>query len=124
MSMGRFRIWLQRVGFVFVITVALVACTPLAQFGVGTTSIAAINSNPAGYETVFIRGEVLQSIGAFGRGAYQVSDGENTIWVVTEAGLPSNSIRVTVEGEVVQGITIAGRNLGVTLREKQRLSGG
>ncbi len=121
--MDRFLIWFQRVGLALMVAATLVACTPLAQFGIGTTSIAAINGDPAGYETVFIRGEVLQSIGAFGRGAYQVSDGENTIWVVTEAGLPSIDTRVTVEGDVVQGITVAGRNLGVTLQEKQRLSG-
>lgn len=122
--MKRGFLWLWRGGWLALVAAVMVACAPLAQLGVGTTSIAAINNDPARYETVFVRGEVLQSIGAFGRGAYQITDGENTIWVVTEMGLPSNDTRVTVQGEVLQGITIAGRNLGVTLREQQRLTGG
>lgn len=115
------RIAVQRVWLVWVLIPFVVACAPLAKFGIGTTSIAAINAAPANYDVVFVKGEVIQSFGVMGRGAYQVATGEDSIWVVTESGLPANNIEITVEGEVEPGITLGGRNLGVTLRERQRL---
>src|ERR1700730_18647056 len=66
-----------------------------------TTSIKTLLSDPGKYDgqTVRIAGEVDQSIGALGFGAYEVKDATGTLPVVTQGGgAPARGTRVGVEG--------------------------
>ena len=85
-------------------------------------TIGMLNSDPGRYRNreVAIRGTVLNSYGALGEGAYEVSDESGSIWVVTQRGVPTKGSRVTVIGKAVNGITYAGRTLGNAVQEKSR----
>lgn len=89
-----------------------------------TVSIGSILADPSrwAHKTVRVQGTVETSGGAVGRGAYAVSDGTGTIWVISSKGIPSRGARVAVEGEIFQGIQVLGQSFGVALREKQHRS--
>jgi len=89
-----------------------------------TVSIGRILADPShwSHKTVRVQGTVETSGGAVGRGAYAVSDGTGTIWVISGRGIPSRGARVAVEGEVFEGVQILGQSFGVALREKQHRS--
>src|SRR5215467_6728460 len=59
------------------------------------TSINQVNGNPARYrgKDVLIVGTVINSFGALGTGAYELSDETGKIWVLTERGAPSKGAR-------------------------------
>ena len=73
-------------------------------------------------KTVRIEGTVQNSVGAIGRGAYEVSDDTDTIWVISSSGVPSRGALVAVEGRVFQGAQFLGQSYGVALREKRHRS--
>lgn len=102
-------------------TVSLTGCNALARFGIGTTSIEAVVNNPMGHSDVIVRGEVTNQFGAFGRGVYEIQDKTGTLWVLTEAGLPSMHSTVTVRGTAAEGVSLGGRNFGVLFTESERL---
>jgi predicted small secreted protein len=97
------------------------SCNQLARFGIGVTSIATVTSNPANFPDVTVRGKVINQVGIFGQGAYELQDDTGTLWVFTQAGMPPLDTTLTVRGKASEGLTISGRNLGVTLTEKERL---
>jgi hypothetical protein len=87
------------------------------------TTIADINRDPSRYagKEVTILGNVVDSFGALGQGAYQMDDGTGRIWVISEGfGVPSNGARVRVTGRVSTGVTLGSRSFGTVLRETQR----
>ena len=105
----------KRLWFVGVV-LAFVACNTK------TTSIKTLLSDPGKYDgkTVRIAGEVNQSIGALGFGAYDVSDGTGTIPVVTQGGgAPARGTRVGVEGTFRAAYTL-GTSSRAVIVEKQR----
>ena len=67
-----------------------------------TTTINQLLAEPGRYadQDVTIAGEVVKSASVLGRGAYQLSDGTGTVWVVTKSGAPRQGARVAVKGRV------------------------
>lgn len=89
-----------------------------------TTSIKTLLADPGKYDgqTVRIAGEVGQSIGALGFGAYEIKDGTGTLPVVTQSGgAPARGARVAVEGTFRAAYTLGTESRAV-LVEKKRVS--
>jgi hypothetical protein len=83
-------------------------------------SIADINRDPGRFtgKEITIRGETSGGVGFFGTGLYQVEDGTGSIMVLSENfGLPPNGTKISVTGQVQQGINFGGKNYGVIFRQ-------
>jgi len=96
----------------------------LAACNTKTTSIKTLLADPGKYDgkTVRITGEVEQSIGALGFGAYQVNDQTGTIPVVTQGGgAPTRGARVGIEGTFRAAYTL-GTSSRAVIVEKKRVS--
>ena len=88
--------------------------------------ISQINADPGRYmnKEVAVVGQVTQSIGAFGKGIYQVDDGTGTLWVISETrGVPSTGARVGVKGHIIPTFTFMGVNYATVLQESGRRAG-
>ena len=88
----------------------------------GVTPIGELLDNPARYDgkTVRVQGEVKESAGGLGLGAYQVKDNTGTLTVVSEhAGPPRSGSKVGVRGRFEALITLGTKSLAV-LREESR----
>jgi hypothetical protein len=88
----------------------------------GVTPIGDLLDNPARYDgkTVRVEGEVKESAGGLGLGAYQVRDKTGTLTVVSEkSGPPRSGSKVGVKGRFESLITLGSRSLAV-LREESR----
>ncbi len=95
----------------------VVGCTPQA-------SIADINRDPGRFagKEITIKGQASDSFGGFGQGVYQLDDGSGRIWVLSQNfGLPGNGNKVTVTGQVQQGLSFGGRTYGVVFRQTKAL---
>ena len=88
------------------------------------TTISRINADPGRYRNkeVAIVGNVTDSYGALGNGAYEIDDGTGRLWVVTRRGVPSRGARVGTKGRVYTGFNWGGRNFGTVLEETDRRS--
>lgn len=89
-----------------------------------TTSIKTLLADPGRYDgqTVRIAGEVENSIGALGYGAYELQDGTGTLPVVTEGGgAPARGSKVGVEGTFRAAFTLGTESRAVVV-EKRRVS--
>src|SRR5262252_8046671 len=85
--------------------------------------ISEINADPGRFtnKEVAIAGKVTQSIGALGKGIYQVDDGTGTLWVLANVrGVPSKGARVGVKGYVKPTITFLGVNYATVMEETDR----
>jgi hypothetical protein len=85
--------------------------------------ISQINADPGRYmnKEVAVAGHVTQSIGALGKGIYQVDDGTGRLWVVSNVrGVPSKGARVGVKGYVKPTITFLGINYATVMEETDR----
>jgi hypothetical protein len=105
----------KRLWFVGVV-LAFVACNTK------TTSIKTLLSDPGKYDgkTVRITGDVEQSIGALGFGAYEVKDGTGSIPVVTQGGgAPARGTRVGVEGTFRAAYTLGTSSRAVVVEKKR-----
>jgi hypothetical protein len=88
----------------------------------GVTPIGELLDNPARYDgkTVRVEGEVRESGGGLGFGAYQVRDDTGTLTVVSETGGPPRTgSQVGVKGRFEALITLGSKSLAV-LREESR----
>lgn len=88
----------------------------------GVTPIGELLDNPAKYDgkTVRVQGEVRESAGGLGLGAYQVKDDTGTLTVVSETGgPPRGGSKIGVKGRFQALITLGTRSLAV-LREESR----
>jgi hypothetical protein len=85
-------------------------------------TISRINADPGRYRNkeVGIVGNVTDSYGVLGNGAYEIDDGTGRIWVVTTRGVPSRGSRVGAKGKVYTGFSFGGRSFGTVLEEKDR----
>jgi hypothetical protein len=102
--------------------VALAGALLLLAGCAGITPIGELLDNPAKYngKTVRVEGEVRESAGGLGLGAYQVRDDTGTLTVVSETGGPPRSgSKITVKGRFESLITLGTRSLAV-LREETR----
>jgi hypothetical protein len=90
----------------------------------GTKSIKELLDDPSRFDgkTVRIAGEVKESIGALGFGAYQINDGTGTLTVVSKAGngTPRVGATVGVEGEFRSAFTLGARSVAVLMEDKRR----
>jgi hypothetical protein len=87
--------------------------------------ISDINADPGRFhgKEVQIAGKVTQSIGALGKGVYQLNDGSGSLWVYSDQlGVPSKGVTVGVKGTVVPTFTFLGVNYATVLRETDRRS--
>jgi len=85
--------------------------------------ISDINADPGRYhgKVVDIAGEVTQSIGALGKGVYQINDGTGSLWVYSDKlGVPSRGAHVGVRGSVLPTFTFLGINYATVLKESDR----
>jgi hypothetical protein len=102
--------------------VALASALLLLAGCAGVTPIGELLDNPAKYDgkTVQVKGEVKESAGGLGLGAYQVRDDTGTLTVVSETGGPPRSgSMISVKGTFQALITLGSRSLAV-LREESR----
>src|SRR5262245_33584178 len=76
-------------------------------------TVAEIKQNPSHFmnKEVAIRGNVSDSYGLMGNGAYEVDDGTGKIWVLSEGyGVPNKGAQVTVVGDLVDTFSFGGRS--------------
>ena len=102
----------------FAVALATMACNEK------TTSIQTLLNDPGKYDgkTVRITGDVQQSIGALGYGAYELKDNTATIPVVVEGGgAPSKGATVGVEGTFRAAYTLGVESRAVII-EKRRVT--
>jgi len=87
--------------FVVAVSVVAAAC--------GARSINQVLADPAKYrnQSVTVRGTVDQSASVMGRGAYRLSDGDQSLWVVTTSGAPRKGARVDVTGHIQDGYDLS-----------------
>ncbi|QYO66328.1 hypothetical protein [Leptolyngbya sp. 7M] len=91
-------------------------------------SIAEIEANPSRYQNkdIAIAGTVQDSFGVnipgtpIRGGAYKISDGTGSIWVLTENTVPGKGTQLGVKGRVGSGVNWKGRNYGLGMFEKDR----
>ena len=89
------------------------------------TKISELTSDPARFRNrdVTISGNVTESFGALGAGAYQVDDGTGKIWIIAQqTGVPAKGAHVQVTGRLMEGATVGTRSRGTALREFHRKS--
>lgn len=86
------------------------------------TSINQINGDPERFrgKEVMVIGEVTNSYGVKGVGAYELNDGTGKLWVLTNRGVPSKGAQVGAIGKYLQGVNWDGRNYGSALQETDR----
>jgi len=90
----------------------LAACAPV--------TIGRITADPSRFrnKTVKVSGTVTNSVGAMGKGGYQIDDGTGKIYVISGSGVPSRGSRVEVTGRVSPGVEVLGTPVGVAIREQ------
>ena len=95
--------------------------------GCDATKIADINRDPGRYagKDVTIAGEVINSYGLLGQGAFEVDDGTGRLWVVSGGfGVPAKGARMSVTGRVESGLAIGGQSFGNAMRETRPRKNG
>jgi hypothetical protein len=103
---------------VFVLGLTLVACERV--------KIGDINADPGRFtnKEVAVAGTVTQSIGALGKGIYQVEDGTGRLWVLANGrAVPSKGAKVGVKGHIIPTVTFLGINYATVLQETDRRRG-
>ncbi|MCM3873136.1 MAG: hypothetical protein ND895_20835 [Pyrinomonadaceae bacterium] len=108
----------KRVGLISLVLIGAVLLTACPE----KETISRINADPGRYrdKEVGIVGNVTDSYGVLGTGAYEIDDGTGRIWVVTTRGVPSRGSRVGAKGKVHTGFAIQGRSFGTVLQETDR----
>ncbi len=88
---------------------ALVLGVAMVSAACGARSINDVLADPAKYrnESVTVRGTVDQSASVMGKGAYRITDGEQSLWVVTSSGAPRKGARVDVTGRIQDGYDLS-----------------
>lgn len=81
----------------------------LMASGCGALTINQVLADPAKYrnETITVRGTVDESVSVLGRGAYRITDGDQSLWVVTTGGGPRKGARVDVSGRLQEGYDLS-----------------
>jgi hypothetical protein len=90
-----------------------------------TKSINQVLADPSRYANndVTIKGNVTDSWGVMGTGAYQLDDGTGKLWVVTQnRAVPAKGARVAAQGRIDSSFSLGGKSFGVVMMEKDRHS--
>jgi len=90
--------------------VVLIFMLSVLAVGCGAKSINQVLADPAKYrnQSVTVHGTVDESASVLGRGAYRISDGGQSLWVVTSGGAPRKRARVNVTGHLQEGYDVSG----------------
>ncbi len=85
--------------------VALVIMLAAATAACASITINKILADPGKYrnDRVTLPGTVTESASVLGRGAYRITDADQSLWVVTSGGAPRKGARVSVTGRVQEG---------------------
>jgi hypothetical protein len=85
--------------------IALVMAAAVAAAGCGAITINKVLADPGKYrnDRVTVPGTVTESASVLGRGAYRITDGDQSLWVITSGGAPRKGARVSVTGRVQEG---------------------
>src|SRR3954453_18197899 len=104
------------VGLIFLLSSLAAAC--------GAKSINQVLADPAKYrnQSVTVHGTVDESASVLGRGAYRISDGGQSLWVITSGGAPRKGARVNVTGHLQEGYDVSG--LGSVIKLPGALQNG
>ena len=81
----------------------------LLAAGCGAVTINRVLTDPARYrnQSITVRGTVDESVSILGRGAYRITDGGQSLWVVTTGGAPRKGARVDVTGRLQEGYDLS-----------------
>ena len=106
------------------IPIGLVLGLVLLSAACATKSINQVRADPAKYrnQDVTVHGTVAESASVMGKGAYKLTDGDDSLWVVTSGGAPRKGARVDVTGRVQDGFDLGG--LGRVLKLPETLQNG
>jgi len=85
--------------------IATVFVLAIAAAGCGAVTINKVLADPGRYrnDQVTVPGTVTESVSILGKGAYRLSDGDQSLWVITTEGAPRKGARVSVTGRVQEG---------------------
>jgi hypothetical protein len=99
--------------------VALPVAAALLLSSCASTRIGRIRADPTRFQNkeVRVNGTVTNSYGALIAGAYEIQDETGKIYVISNTGVPSKGSQVTVQGTVINGVTLGGRSYGTAIRE-------
>ena len=88
------------------------------------TEIGDIIANPLQFEgkEVNVRGYVGDTIwlGILNKGSYQIGDGSDTIWVVTNQPPPQKGVEISVTGTITTAFKLGDISLGTVINETRR----
>jgi hypothetical protein len=104
----------------------LVVALGLALVACERVKIGDLNADPGRFvnKEVAVAGTVTQSIGALGKGIYQLDDGTGRLWILAGTrGVPSKGARVGVKGHIMPTVTFLGINYATVLEESDRRRG-
>lgn len=106
------------------IPIGLILGFVLLSAACATKSINQVRADPAKYrnQNVTVHGTVAESASVMGKGAYKLTDGDDSLWVVTSGGAPRKGARVDVTGRVQDGYDLGG--LGRVLKLPETLQNG
>lgn len=98
------------------------ACTIFLTACPQQTTISKLQNDPGRYRNkeVALVGNVTNSFGALGYGAYELDDETGRVWVLTERGVPARGARIGTVGKFVNGVTWGGRKFGSAFQETDR----
>lgn len=104
--------------------IALVTILAVASAACASVTINKILADPGKYrnDRVTVPGTVTESASVLGRGAYRISDGDQSLWVITNAGAPRKGARVSVTGRVQEGYDLG--SLGGVLKLPNSVQSG
>ena len=90
-----------RVGLAAILCIAALGCG-------GPKRINQVLADPSRYrnQEITVRGTVAQSASVAGRGVYKLTDGDQSLWVVTTSGAPRQGARVDVTGRLQEGFDL------------------
>jgi hypothetical protein len=104
------------IALVFVLALAAAACNEV--------TINKVLADPAKYRNndITVPGTVTETVSVLGKGAYRLSDGDQSLWVITTSGAPRKGARVNVTGRVQEGYDLG--SLGSVIKLPGSLQSG
>ena len=104
------------IALVFVLAICAAACNEV--------TINKVLADPAKYRNndITVPGTVTETVSVLGKGAYRLSDGDQSLWVITTSGAPRKGARVNVTGRVQEGYDLG--SLGSVIKLPGSLQSG
>ena len=104
------------IALVFVLAISAAAC--------GAVTINKVLADPGKYRNndITVPGTVTETVSVLGKGAYRLSDGDQSLWVITTSGAPRKGARVAVTGRVQEGYDLG--SLGSVIKLPESVKSG